>query len=725
VVQGEPGPGGVRPAIAPRPAADQRGGAGQAPGAALAELGSACWQGGLPKSVTLLNRLDDAVDRLVGVKRPGHHGYDHVAGRRVHWRRGRPGRSLAVASLAPGRPRVGALDAWSPPPGDAGRHEMPYLPIADHGVIGDLHSVALVGLDGSIDWMCHPNFDSPSVFAAILDDEKGGRFKLAPVRDDVTRKQLYVPDTNVLVTRFLSPDGVAEITDFMPIGAPVGTDGHHQLIRRVEVVRGSMAMRMRCQPAFDYARAEHRVEAHPGGVSFRSDGLGLALTSTVHLRTDGGAAVADFELREGERATFVLSGLGPEERHLLPLTEEEAEGAFRATLEYWHRWVGHSRYRGRWREMVNRSALALKLLTFAPTGAIVAAPTTSLPAPIGGSRNWDYRFTWIRDASFTLYGLMRIGFTEEADAFQRWLASRVQESGGDGSLELMYSIDGRHELPEQILDHLEGYRGSRPVRIGNGAHDQLQLDIYGELLDAVYLYDKHGTPIGYDGWVKIRRILNHVCDVWTEPDEGIWEVRGGRSHFVYSKVMCWVALDRGLRLADKRSFPADRQRWLETRDAIYEEVMRRGWSRKRQSFVQTFDGETLDASSLIMPLVRFLSPRDPRFLATLDAIQRELAKGSLVHRYDVTASPDGLDGGEGTFSMCTFWLVEALTRARRLDEARLVFEKMLGYANHLGLYSEQVGPSGEALGNFPQAFTHLGLISAAFNLDRALGDSGG
>lgn len=600
---------------------------------------------------------------------------------------------------------------------------MPYLPIADHGVIGDLHSVALVGLDGSIDWMCHPRFDSPSIFAAILDDQKGGRFQLAPERDDVTRKQLYVPDTNVLVTRFLSPSGVAEVTDFMPIGAPVGTHGRHQLIRRVEVVRGAMTLRMRCQPAFDYARAAHRVEAHPGGVCFRSDGLGLALTSTVPLRIEGGAATSSFQLGEGERATFVLSGLAPEERQPPPLTEEEAERAFRATVDFWHHWLGRSRYRGRWREMVNRSALALKLLTFAPTGAIIAAPTTSLPAPIGGPRNWDYRFTWIRDASFTLYGLMRIGFTEEADAFQRWLAARIQESGRDGSLKLMYSIDGRHELPEQTLDHLEGYRGSRPVRIGNGAHDQLQLDIYGELLDAVYLYNKYGTPIGYDAWVKIRRILNHVCDVWTEPDEGIWEVRGGRRHFVYSKVMCWVALDRGIRLADKRSFPADRQRWLEARDAIYEEVMHRGWSRKRQAFVQTLDGEALDASNLIMPLVFFLAPRDPRFLATLDAIQRELAKGSLVHRYDVAASPDGLDGEEGTFSMCTFWMVEALTRAGRLDEARLVFEKMLGYANHLGLYSEQVGPSGEALGNFPQAFTHLSLISAAFNLDRALGAS--
>ena len=600
---------------------------------------------------------------------------------------------------------------------------MPYLPIADYGVIGDLHTVALVGLNGSIDWMCHPHFDSPSVFAAILDDGKGGRFQIAPARDGLTRKQMYVPDTNVLLTRFLSPDGVAEVTDFMPVEGPVGSHGHHQLIRRVEVVRGSMPMRVFCQPAFDYARAPHQVEARPGGVSFHSKGPSLALTASVPLRIEHKAAIAEFELKEGERETFVVSGLEGEEGCPPAISEAEAERAFRDTVDYWHRWLGRSRYRGRWREMVNRSALALKMLTFAPTGAIVAAPTTSLPAPIGGQRNWDYRYTWIRDASFTLYGLMRVGFTEEAHAFQRWLAARVQETDRDGVLQLMYSIEGRHELPEETLDHLEGYRGSRPVRIGNGAFRQLQLDIYGELMDAIYLFNKYGIPIGYDAWVKIRQVLDHVCDVWTEPDEGIWEVRGGRRHFVYSKVMCWVALDRGLRLADKRSFPGNRQRWLETRDAIYEEIMTRGWSRKRQAFVQAYDGDTLDASNLIMPLVFFVSPRDPRFLATLDAIQHDLAKGSLVHRYDIEASPDGLTGDEGTFSMCTFWLVEALTRAGRLDEARLIFEKMLGYANHLGLYSEQVGASGEALGNFPQAFTHLGLISAAFNLDRALGAS--
>jgi GH15 family glucan-1,4-alpha-glucosidase len=600
---------------------------------------------------------------------------------------------------------------------------MPYLPIEDHGVIGDLHTVALVGRDGSIDWMCYPHFDSPAIFAALLDDERGGRFQIAPASEDVTRKQMYIPDTNVLLTRFLSPDGVAEVTDFMPVGGTVGSHGHHQLVRCVEVVRGSVRLRARCRPSFDYARADHRVEIRSEGACFHAEGLSIALTATVPMKADGPAVVAEFELKEGERATFVLAGLEGEEGCPRSLSAEEAEQAFRATVDYWQRWLAQCNYRGRWRERVHRSALALKLLTYEPTGAIVAAPTCSLPAPVGGERNWDYRYTWIRDASFTLYGLMRIGFTEEASGFTRWLEARIQETGPDGALQIMYSIDGRHELTEEILGHLEGYRGSRPVRVGNGAYNQLQLDIYGELMDAVYLFNKYGSPIGYDTWVKIRQILNHVCDVWQQPDEGIWEVRSGRQHFVYSKLMCWVALDRGLRLAEKRSFPAEHELWRSTRDAIYEEVMSRGWSESRQAFVQAYDSQTLDAANLIMPLVFFVSPTDPRFVSTLDAIQRDLTSGSLVYRYDVEQSPDGLQGDEGTFSMCTFWLVEALTRAGRLSEARLVFEKMLGYSNHLGLFSEQVGSSGEALGNFPQAFTHLGLISAAFNLDRALSRS--
>jgi GH15 family glucan-1,4-alpha-glucosidase len=347
-------------------------------------------------------------------------------------------------------------------------------------------------------------------------------------------------------------------------------------------------------------------------------------------------------------------------------------------------------------------------------------------------RNWDYRYTWLRDASFTLYALMRIGFTEEAARFMDWLAARWHEdkSHCDGPLQLMYGIDGRANLTEEELSHLEGYRGSRPVRIGNAAHGQLQLDIYGELMDSAYLFNKHGAPLGYDAWVDLRRLVDWVCDNWTLEDEGIWEVRGGRRHFVFSRLMCWVAVDRGLRLSDKRSFPADRARWLGVRDAIYEEVMSKGWDSERRSFVQAYGSPALDASNLLMPLVFFTAPNDPRMLSTVDATRKPLAEGGLaagglVYRYDPREAPDGLPGTEGTFNMCSFWLVEALTRAgrtdrRRLEEARLLFEEMLGYGNHLGLYAEQTGPHGEALGNFPQAFTHLALISAAFNLDRTL-----
>src|SRR5262245_48354272 len=605
-----------------------------------------------------------------------------------------------------------------------------YQPIENYGIIGNLRTAALVGMDGSIDWLCLPHFDSPSVFAAILDDHKGGRFRIAP-GDDFRRKQFYWPDTAILITRFLHEDGVGEVEDYMPLdGAGTVPD---QLIRRVRVVRGKVPFRLECRPAFDYARATHRVSLDSHGALFDGPGLCLGLAAPVPLRADGAGVVADFTLGEGENATFVMRRLAPENLPGRCPGAVEAEDLFRDTVAYWRRWLSKCTYAGRWRETVHRSALTLKLLSFEPTGAIVAAPTCSLPEAIGGPRNWDYRYTWIRDAAFTLYGLLRIGFTEEAARFRDWLRDRWQDAdtGGTGPLQLMYGIDGRAELTEETLDHLEGYRGSRPVRVGNAAHRQLQLDIYGELMDAVYLHNKYVAPVGYDGWVRLRRLIDWLCDNWQREDEGIWEVRGGRRHFVYSKVMSWVALDRGLRLADKRSFPADRARWLQVRDAIYEEVMAKGWDAGRRAFVQAYGSTALDASSLLMPLVFFMAPSDPRMLSTLDAIRRPAAAGGLaadglVYRYDPAIAPDGLSGHEGTFTMCSFWLVEALTRAgrtdpARLEDARLLFEQMLGYANHVGLYAEQTGNSGEALGNFPQAFTHLALISAAFNLDRMLG----
>src|SRR5581483_652879 len=532
-------------------------------------------------------------------------------------------------------------------------------------------------------------------------------------------------------TRFLSPDGVGEIADFMPVDEPARWHGRHQLIRRVSVARGNMAFRLRCQPAFNYARDPHQVRPCDEGVVFHSPHLSLALSTKVALRIVSGREVAaDFTLAENGTATFILHQVDSGSDCGQGLTEAETDRLFERTVEFWRRWISKCTYAGRWRETVHRSALVLKLLTCEPTGAIIAAPTCSLPENIGGGRNWDYRYTWVRDAAFTLYALMRIGFTEEAARFIAWLEARTHELEPDGSLQIMYGIDGRHDLREEVLDHLEGYRGSRPVRIGNAAYNQHQIDIYGELLDSIYLYNKYGTPISHALWKETRRMLDWVCKHWRTKDYGIWEVRGQPQHFVYSKLMCWVALDRGLRLAEKRSFPADNQAWLKNRDAIYEEILARGWNEKLQAFTQYYGSATLDAANLLMPLVFFVSPTDPWMLRTIDAVMRAPAQGgllsnSLVYRYHSDTKIDGLEGDEGTFNMCTFWLVEAMTRAgrtdkRRLELARLIFERMLGYANHLGLYGEETGPCGEALGNFPQALTHLALISAAFNLDRAL-----
>jgi GH15 family glucan-1,4-alpha-glucosidase len=598
-----------------------------------------------------------------------------------------------------------------------------YLPIAEHGLIGDLHTVALVGTDGMIDWYCCPRFDSPSVFAAILDADRGGLFRIAPDRDDWNSKQLYLPDTNVLITRFLMPGGVGEVQDFMLPPHTGEAARRHRIIRRVVAVRGQMRFVVDVAPRFDYARAGHEVALTRHGALFRSRELVLSLSAPCPLQiVDGGDVRAWIELQAGESAAFVLDRVEPGE---VPTACSDADIAaeFDATVAFWRGWLRRSRYSGRWREMVHRSALTLKLLTYAPTGAIVAAPTTSLPEEVGGARNWDYRYTWMRDAAFTLYALLRLGFTEEAGAFMQWLERRFRHAPGreSGPLQIMYGIDGREDLPEEELSHLEGYMGSAPVRIGNGAATQLQLDIYGELMDSVYLCNKYGRPLYHDGWLELTHNLEWLIDHWDQADEGIWETRGGRRDYTYSRLMSWVAVERAIRVARQRGLPADIPRWSTVRDRIYNQVMERGWHPARRTFVQHYGTDVLDASLLLMPLCKFIAPTDPRWLSTLDAISAELVSDSLVYRYDAEASPDGLAGREATFSMCSFWWVEALARAGRLDQARLAFEKMLTYANHVGLYSEEIGLTGEQLGNFPQAFTHLALISAAYNLDRQLG----
>ncbi len=594
--------------------------------------------------------------------------------------------------------------------------------LQDFGIIGDMRTAALVGIDGSIDWYCYPHFDSPSVFGAILDSERGGYFRIR-ASSDATSKQLYFPNTNVLITRFLNREGVGEITDFMPVGSGSDRERNYQIIRRVTAVRGRVTFELRCQPAFDYGRAAHTVNLLEDGAVFRSAVTSLALASKVPLKAENGGVDCTFTLKEGRTTTLCLQA---DERRgadsvLRAMDEPEAERVLRTTVNFWRHWLAKSQYRGRWGRMVNRSALVLKLLTFQPTGAIIAAPTTSLPEVVRGERNWDYRYSWIRDAAFTVYALLRIGFKEEANAFMTWLMARISDNGKSGYLRPVYRVNGDPVGQEEVLDHLEGYKMSRPVRVGNAAGNQMQLDIYGALMDAIYLFNKYASPISYDLWSDLRTILNWLCQNWKEADSGIWEMRSKPRQFVYSKMMCWVALDRGIRLAEKRGFPSDIDVWRRTRDAIYEEIMNKGWDEELQSFVQSYGSKALDASALLMPLVFFVSPTDPRMLKTLEAIRRDLTSDHLVRRYSVKRSDDGLFGEEGTFSLCTFWFVEALTRCGRLEEARIVFEKMMGYANHLGLYSEEIGPRGNALGNFPQAFTHLALISAAVNLDRALG----
>ncbi len=595
-----------------------------------------------------------------------------------------------------------------------------YQPIENYGVIGDQNTVALVGLNGSIDFMCFPEFDSPTIFAAMLDVNKGGYFQIEAAHGDVKHKQMYIPDTNILLTRYLSFEGVGEIVDFMPV-EEIRTS--NVLARRIRNIRGNTTYQMNCCPRFNYARSTHTAtQPNPNEIIFASNdesGLVLRLTSTVPIQLKEGDAFAEFTLKEGNKADFMLEQYDANHPNRGDISAY-IDKTLIETINYWKAWIGKSKYNGRWREIINRSALVLKLLTSHKYGSIVAAPTFSLPEEIGGSKNWDYRYNWIRDTAFTLYALIRLGYTKEAGAFIDWLQKRCCDINHPGKLNLMYALNGTKDLKEIELTHLEGYRKSGPVRIGNGAYQQLQLDIYGELMDSIYLYNKYGEMISYDFWNAIAGQIDWLCDNWQRPDNGIWEIREGMQHFLYSELMCWVAVDRAIRLAEKRSFPINKN-WVVTRDKIYRSIFEEYYDEKLKTFVQYKGSNRVDASTLLMPLVRFIGPRDPRWLSTLDAIERELVSDSLVYRYRTDAgAARGIHADEGTFSLCSFWYVECLSRSGYVQKARFYFEKMLGYANHLGLYSEQLGFQGEHLGNFPQGFTHLGLISAAYNLDQQL-----
>jgi GH15 family glucan-1,4-alpha-glucosidase len=601
-----------------------------------------------------------------------------------------------------------------------------YPLIASHGMIGDLQTAALVSTDGAIDWFCAPRFDSPSLFGALLDRQDGGYCRVRPEHGSFSSRQLYFPDTAVLITRFLTEQGVGELVDFMPVAGPVATE-RHRIVRLLRCVRGRIRFQVDVAPRFDYGRRAHVLEVTEDGAQFLAGDLGLTVHAVrepgddrlaVRRAGDGRDLRLEIELTDGQVRGLVLeTGTEPPRQ----VSRFRIQQLFEETARFWQTWLGGVSYAGRWREAIQRSAITLKLLTYAPTGAPVAALTAGLPEQLGGERNWDYRFTWVRDASFSVGALLRLGLTEEASAFIGWLRERLEAAPGPGGpLRVMYRVDGSNDLLEEELPHWEGYRASRPVRVGNDASGQLQLDIYGEAMDSLWLADRQGLRFGQAGWAALVETLQWLAEHWDSPDEGIWETRGGRRDFTYGRLMSWVAFDRALRLAESNPYPAPVAGWRAQRDAIYQQIQQRGWDPQRGAFVQQYGAAVLDSALLRMPGLGFVAPGDPRWTSTLRAIEADLVTDSLVYRYDPQAAPDGLAGDEGTFSLCTFGYVEALARSGRAQQARLTFDKMLTYANHLGLYAEEIAPTGEQLGNFPQAFTHLALIEAALVLDAVL-----
>ncbi|MCE7030820.1 glycoside hydrolase family 15 protein [Jiella avicenniae] len=597
-------------------------------------------------------------------------------------------------------------------------HPTPDVPnrIAAHGVIGDMNTIALVAEDGTIDFLSHPSIDSPTLFAALLDPAKGGRFAFHVEDGTITYRQIYLPDTNILISRFLGDEGIGEVCDYMPI------DGSGRIVRRARAIVGAKTFRLDVSARPDYARAAPTLTPVEGGVTIAwtgTEGKAWAVTLYASFPLDiaGSDIAATVDLEEGEDCWVVLCPGRPD---LPPVSPGYVRRSFSRTRDFWHKWVNRGTYPTFWRELVVRSALTLKLLTSSEYGSIAAAATFGLPEVLGGERNWDYRYCWVRDSAFTLYSLSRLGYYDEAESFIHFLMERAVETGESG-LQIMYRMDGGEEMRESALDHLAGYDGSRPVRIGNAAYQQRQMDIYGEFLDALYISTKARGKPAYAVWAKISRIVDWLARNWHLPDRGIWESRGEPREYLSSRLMCWVALDRALRIADIHSLPADILTWRAERDEIQRTIIEEFWNPDVGAFTQFKGSSTLDAVVLLMPLVKFINPRDPMWTSTLKAVRRHLVRDCLVKRYiNTEENDDGLEGEEGAFTICSFWYVEALARTGYVAQARLLFEKLHTYANHLGLFSEELSETGDHLGNFPQALTHLSLISAAIWLDRTL-----
>jgi GH15 family glucan-1,4-alpha-glucosidase len=591
-----------------------------------------------------------------------------------------------------------------------------YKSLEEYGLIGNLETCALIGRDGSIDWCCLPHLESPSVFAAILDVEKGGHFHLKP-GDHSDGKQAYIRRTNVLQTTFETPSGVVTLADFMPVKGDADPS-HRTILRKAVCTQGRVELELEFKPRFDYARVVPVLEPTNDGAIARWQEESLFLQSPFPLELGRGEARGTFTMSEGETRWFIVR-YGDEG----PIGPQECETLLDRTVQYWSEWahdcqIDRCIFRGPWHDHVVRSGLVLKLLTHPETGAIAAAPTTSLPEVIGGVRNWDYRFAWIRDASFTVQALYNAGHVEEALHYFQWLRNLTHTDAQNGAhlqIQVMYSLHGEPELAETELDHLSGYRDSAPVRVGNAAFQQMQLDVYGELVNAFYETRRFGEDVSQEDWHYISTIADHVCRIWDTKDSGIWEVRGGPRHFTYSKLMCWVALDRSIGMAETQGLEAaSLEEWKKTREAVRQAILERGFSQKLNSFVQSYDSEVLDATSLLVPITGFLSSDDARVQGTIEATLKHLMADGLVYRY---LGGDGLPGAEGTFVLCTFWLVDALTLSGQVEKAEELFSNVLNYISPLGLFAEEIDPAlGQQLGNYPQAFSHIGLMKSAMRL---------